>query len=499
MPLPDISRFASLEAEEWRALGLRLAQIGLTSEYLRPITQLGGNLTSELRLAVQRWHLRRLEDPSAWGARLLMFEDTVREPEACCALGETLIGQLVEAGMIMRRHDGAFTCPFHLCIADRIYVFCDDLTHGGDAVMGAGETTLDLCRAAYPAETVGRALEIGCGAGTIALVLAQRAERVVATDTNPRALALARVNAAINGTGNVEFRAGGAFHPVAGERFDLIVSQPPYVSRPPGAHEAAYLYGGDRGDELPMRLLENVCAHLAPRGRAVLLIQWPDAGGPPPEERIPNAAACDDARVVVLRYPPPDLDYHCAMYASSEVRPGSHSLDERFSLWRGHLESLGIQRLQSTLMTIQRDPEVPAWTAALDLPQESTDQVTSASIDQLIANYNLANTDSGSLLRSTLRPPAGTILTKEYTLDDASKPAIRAHLPEASYSRSVELSEGSLLLISLVAAAETVGDAVEEFAARQGVTPAQALQNMEPAIRQSLKLGVLSTASPNCL
>jgi hypothetical protein len=186
------------------------------------------------------------------------------------------------------------------------------------------------------------------------------------------------------------------------------------------------------------------------------------------------------------------------MYASSEARPGSHALDERFGLWRGHLESLGIQKLQSTLMTIQRDPEVPAWTAALDLPQESTDQVTSASIDQLIANYNLAKTDSGSLLRSTLRPPAGTIFTKEYTLDDASKPAIRAHLPHAFYSRSVELSEGSLLLISLVAEAETVADAVEEFAARQGVTPAQALQNMEPAIRQSLKLGVLSAASPNC-
>lgn len=44
------------------------------------------------------------------------------------------------------------------------------------------------------------------------------------TDINPRAITLARLNAAINGIRNVEFRLGDGFAPVAGETLDLIVS-----------------------------------------------------------------------------------------------------------------------------------------------------------------------------------------------------------------------------------------------------------------------------------
>ena len=497
MSLPDITGFAAVEAEEWRALGLRLAEIGLTSEYLRPITQLGANLPSELRLAVERWHLRRVSDAAARAARLLMFEDSISARAACDTLGLAVAARLLQAGLLVSGPDGAVRSPFHLCIAGRIYVFCDDLAHGGDAAMGTGETTLDLCRAAYPSTPVSRALEIGCGAGTIALVLSQKSERVVATDINPRALALGRINAAMNGIGNVEFRAGDAFNPVENDRFDLIVSQPPFVARPRGARAATYLYGGERGDELPRQLLAKICSHLAPSGRAVLFIQWPGDGAGAPEGWLRDAIGCADARILVLRYPAMDADYHCAMYAAAEAARGSGILDERVAVWRDHLESLGIRKLESTLIAIQRDPEDPVWTAAMDVPQEAADQVTSASLDQLIANHNLANMDADTLLGATLRPPQGTIFTKEYTLDDPRAPAIRVRLPEAFYGQSVELSEGSLLLISLVAEAETVASAVAQFAARQGIAPAQAAEKMLPAIRQALKLGVLSSMSSN--
>ena len=66
------------------------------------------------------------------------------------------------------------------------------------------------------------------------LSLAAKVDRVIGTDINPRAVALSRINAALNGIGNVEFREGDMFAPVAGETFDLIISQPPFVSTPPG-------------------------------------------------------------------------------------------------------------------------------------------------------------------------------------------------------------------------------------------------------------------------
>ena len=94
--------------------------------------------------------------------------------------------------------------------------------------------------------SVERALDLCTGNGIQAILLAAHAENVVATDVNARALAYAGFNAALNGVDNVETRLGSFFEPVEGERFDLVVANPPYVVSP----ESAYLFrdGGMRGD-----------------------------------------------------------------------------------------------------------------------------------------------------------------------------------------------------------------------------------------------------------
>ena len=77
----------------------------------------------------------------------------------------------------------------------------------------------------------GAVVDLGTGCGAIALALASERPgwRVVATDVSQDALAIARANAAALGLERVEFRAGSWFEPLRGERFDLIVSNPPYV------------------------------------------------------------------------------------------------------------------------------------------------------------------------------------------------------------------------------------------------------------------------------
>ncbi len=83
-----------------------------------------------------------------------------------------------------------------------------------------------------PAAGVATVLDIGTGTGAIALSLAQEAEcRVVATDVSPDALALAGENVANTGMGDrVELRLGDAWAAVRSERFDVIVSNPPYIA-----------------------------------------------------------------------------------------------------------------------------------------------------------------------------------------------------------------------------------------------------------------------------
>jgi release factor glutamine methyltransferase len=77
-----------------------------------------------------------------------------------------------------------------------------------------------------------RVADLGTGSGAIALAIAaSRARaRVVATDRSIDALAVARANAESNALRNVEFRHGDWWAALAGERFDLIVSNPPYIA-----------------------------------------------------------------------------------------------------------------------------------------------------------------------------------------------------------------------------------------------------------------------------
>jgi release factor glutamine methyltransferase len=88
------------------------------------------------------------------------------------------------------------------------------------------ELLVDLTLARKPASLV----DIGTGSGAIALALKRHLPqaRVVATDASAAALDVAKRNAARHGL-DVEFRHGRWFEPLAGERFEAIISNPPYV------------------------------------------------------------------------------------------------------------------------------------------------------------------------------------------------------------------------------------------------------------------------------
>lgn len=93
------------------------------------------------------------------------------------------------------------------------------------------ELLAELALHRIPMEAPWRLLDLGTGSGAIALTLAHERPRcsVTATDASAAALAVAADNAATLGLKNVEFMVGDWVAPVAGRRFNLIVSNPPYV------------------------------------------------------------------------------------------------------------------------------------------------------------------------------------------------------------------------------------------------------------------------------
>ncbi len=142
-------------------------------------------------------------------------------------------------------------------------------------VLGIGPATLSLLRMTIRDE-VASALDLGTGCGIQALYLATHARRVVATDISERACRFAEFNALLN-QADIEVRRGSLFEPVAGETFDLITSNPPFVITPPavrerGVHE--YRDGGLDRDDLIKVVVERGPSHLNPGGILEMLLNW---------------------------------------------------------------------------------------------------------------------------------------------------------------------------------------------------------------------------------
>lgn len=164
-----------------------------------------------------------------------------------------------------------------------------------DHVLGVGGAGLTLA-GLTPRTRVRTALDLGCGCGIQTLYLLRHAEHVVATDISARALAFTAFNAALAGvsvsgapdagsepvlgSGRLELLRGSLLEPVVGRRFDLIVSNPPFVLTPPAVREAGLplMEYRDAGGPILPGLVAGLGEHLEPGAVAVMLGNWEHRG-----------------------------------------------------------------------------------------------------------------------------------------------------------------------------------------------------------------------------
>jgi release factor glutamine methyltransferase len=159
-----------------------------------------------------------------------------------------------------------------------------DLRVTHDTLIPRPETELlvELALARLPAATDLHLADLGTGSGAIALALAHERPRarVVAVDLSAAAIEVARGNAAELGLANVEFRQGDWLAPLAGERFDLIASNPPYIAEGDPhlddlRHEPSpALSSGRDGLEAIRTIARDAPAHLVPGGWLLLEHGW---------------------------------------------------------------------------------------------------------------------------------------------------------------------------------------------------------------------------------
>jgi len=129
---------------------------------------------------------------------------------------------------------------------------------------------------AHPAPGA-RALDMGTGSGVAAVFAARRGFKVIGVDLNPEAVRCARANVVLNGfEERIEIRHGDLFAPVAGERFDLVLWNPPFFRGEPRSNfDLAW-----RATDVMERFAAGLPAVLAPGGLALVLLSTDgDAAG----------------------------------------------------------------------------------------------------------------------------------------------------------------------------------------------------------------------------
>ena len=483
MTLPVLGGLGFVKAVEWKEFREKLRDAGLVSSSVWPFTTVGRGFPEPFRRPLIAWHLRQTGGLAAIAMRLLMFRDSVTDTEANALLGHDLCRRLQDAGLF-HVVPGGLVCPFDLNILDDLYILCDDLLAGRDAVMGAGVSSLIACRAALPRSPVASILDLGCGAGTASLLFAKWANRIVGTDINPRAVVLSRINAAFNAIERPEFVLGDLFEPIGNEQFDLIVSQPPFIARAPGAARKTFLYGGSRGDELPLRVLREIPSLLAPDGQAVLLIDWPEDGQGPVEERVLGAVG-GGLQTLLLRGPGMPLDDHCIAYALGRGSTG-RGYERRVQAAREQYAALGITSLTSSVVVLRR--AAPAWTAVIDLPVGGVTRITSEQVAAILRRETLLASDERELIEARLTTAPGLLFL---AMPDGR---VRAEFPSSAVLDRVEFNGGVYRLIEIVGRAPTVGAAITDFAHQAELSPTEAAERVLPAVREALRRGLLETA-----
>ena len=353
------------DPEALAALRARLLELRFTADGIGEA--LGGDTLSRDPQDAPRY-VRQLPagSPLSTVVKLFLLDVPVGAGEAADALAPVEVARLERLGLLTGEGEEvrarvSITPLGDLLVASDRY----EGPGGGrpDHVVGTSISSRALA-AVTVRRPVARALDVGTGSGVQALELARHAEHVVATDVNPRAVAFARFNAALNGCANVEVRAGSLFEPVGGERFDLIVSNPPYVISPES--EFTYRDSGLPGDTFSEGLVRRLPDHLVEGGFAHVLVEWVHAREEPwsaPLRGWVQGSSCD---ALLLRFTTQEPTRYAAAW-NADLRGIPGAFEDALDRWLAYHRRLGIEEISWGAVVLRRRVG-ESWVLAHDLP-----------------------------------------------------------------------------------------------------------------------------------
>jgi methylase of polypeptide subunit release factors len=239
-----------------------------------------------------------------------------------------------------------------------------------DAVMDLNLSSHALAQVTLPITPGSRVLDLGTGCGVHALLAARAGATAVGTDLNPRALAFARFNAALNDLADVAFVPGDLYAPVAGETFDRILVNPAFILTP--APRVLFRDGGARGDAMSRAAIEGAPAHLSPGGIAQVVGEFPTIAGETFEERVAGWMEGSGCDLLLLRFSTLSAADYATLYSQE---PFGQNLAEYERAWQSRwdaFEGLEIEEIAFGAVLLRRRAAGEPWgafrAASLEMP-----------------------------------------------------------------------------------------------------------------------------------
>jgi methylase of polypeptide subunit release factors len=430
--------------------------------------------------------------------RLFLLGTTEPADAVAAALSSLSHGRGLAAGVLERDGDGLRAAVDVRPHADdeRGYLVVSDLDSDvrpgpvrPDHVLGIGAASVTLARAVIR-EPVGSVLDVGTGCGIQALHCAGHAGSVTATDTNPRALTLAAATARLNGQ-RWDLRAGSLFQPVAGERFDLVVSNPPFVISP-GVRRFEYRDSGMAGDELCRRLVRGLPEHLAPGGTGQLLANWLIPAGADWRERVGGWLAGTGCDGWVVQREVADPAEYVSLWLADTGETGTEEAAGLAAEWLDYFREQRVVGIGMGLITLRNsgsaDPDV-----VLDELTGAGDEVTGAEAAGFLARRAwLRGRTDADLLGVRLALSSGDLL-EQRALPGGSgwTTVLRMLRRPGGPGATVQLDEWGQALLGGCTGAVPLGVQVELLAAAHRLDPAALAAAVLPAVRTAITRGLL--------
>jgi SAM-dependent methyltransferase len=236
---------------------------------------------------------------------------------------------------------------------------------GPDHVLGISPAATSLAELTVR-EPFSSALDLGTGCGVQSLHLARHVGHIIATDVNRRALWIAGLNAQLNeislavpeevaqrpsrrATSGIDLREGSFFEPVAGERFELVVTNPPFVISPATGERLVYRDSGLPGDAAVEQIVREIPRHLAPGGYGQVLANWSIVRGRPWDERLGSwldPSPVSGTEVVdawVVQREVLDPPQYVELWLKDAGLHGAADYHQRYDTWLSWLDEHGVE------------------------------------------------------------------------------------------------------------------------------------------------------------